>query len=115
MAATPGWYADPAGSGGKRYWDGTEWRGVGVPPASKRSTSIAGRVVLIAAAAVAIAYIIYALVSGIVGGPDRLYINKLHVHGLFAANGVDEHDWEPRSSAPHTPSAMGCKSTPAKT
>ena len=54
-------------------------------------------------------------VSGSGGGPDRLYINKLHVHGLFAATGVDEHDWETQViSAAHTVCDR-LKSTPAKT
>lgn len=29
---TPGWYADPAGSGQQRYWDGTDWGPVAPPP-----------------------------------------------------------------------------------
>lgn len=25
LPAPPGWYADPAGTGGHRYWDGRTW------------------------------------------------------------------------------------------
>lgn len=35
-AAAPGWYADPAGSGSMRYWDGARWTDAlssAVPPA----------------------------------------------------------------------------------
>lgn len=28
---TPGWYPDPLGGQGARYWDGTQWDGA-VPP-----------------------------------------------------------------------------------
>lgn len=28
----PGWYPDPAGGGGQRYWDGTAWGPVAPPP-----------------------------------------------------------------------------------
>jgi hypothetical protein len=27
-----GWYADPSGAPGQKYWDGTQWQGVGVSP-----------------------------------------------------------------------------------
>lgn len=48
MGATPqGWYPDPAGGTGKRYWDGTAWSDGVVPASKKRSTSTAGWVVLI--------------------------------------------------------------------
>lgn len=29
---SPGWYPDPAGSGGQRYWDGRQWAASGPPP-----------------------------------------------------------------------------------
>ena len=29
--APPGWYADPAGGSGQRYWDGAQWTGYAVP------------------------------------------------------------------------------------
>lgn len=32
MAAPAGWYPDPDGSGGQRYFDGADWTGHGVPP-----------------------------------------------------------------------------------
>jgi hypothetical protein len=28
----PGWYPDPSGTGGQRYWDGTQWTGQTAPP-----------------------------------------------------------------------------------
>lgn len=28
----PGWYPDPSGGDGKRYWDGHQWSAVAVPP-----------------------------------------------------------------------------------
>lgn len=50
----PGWYPDPSGAPGQRYWDGQTWSAamappVGTPPAKKSS---AGKVVLIVAASV---------------------------------------------------------------
>lgn len=37
-APKPGWYPDPAGSGGKRYWTGEQWAAQAEPaePARKR-------------------------------------------------------------------------------
>ena len=113
MAATPGWYADPAGGGGKRYWDGQQW--IAFTPTSSSADGNSRRValmfivlgILMAGGCVAVATVAIigngSGVSGSGGGPDRLYINKLHVHGLFAATGVDEHDWETQViSAAHT-------------
>lgn len=32
MTAPAGWYPDPAGSGGQRYFDGLDWTGHYTPP-----------------------------------------------------------------------------------
>jgi hypothetical protein len=45
----PGWYADPGGSGGQRWWDGTRWtehvhRAVGAPPAAPAAPTAANPV-----------------------------------------------------------------------
>jgi hypothetical protein len=32
LRPSPGWYPDPAGTGGVRWWDGTQWTAVTPPP-----------------------------------------------------------------------------------
>ena len=46
-AAVPGWYPDPAGSGGAAYWNGKAWGGEPPkPPANNRGLIIGGSVAL---------------------------------------------------------------------
>jgi hypothetical protein len=40
--APPGWYPDPAGSNGQRYWDGTTWTGH-LSPTPPPSSVVRGR------------------------------------------------------------------------
>ena len=61
----PGWYPDPSGGPGQRYWDGTKWTDVNVPPSTppigprnaRRSTS-----------PLKVLLIIGAVIFGLVGG-----------------------------------------------
>ena len=68
----PGWYDDPAGSGGQRFWDGSGWtdqtraQPASGPPSSYRP---ARRGVLFAGAFVAV-LILGAVVGLVVGGPS---------------------------------------------
>lgn len=53
--AAPGWYPDPSGGGGQRYWDGAAWHDAvpvrpGVPTAGKPPRKVSTRALLIAAA-----------------------------------------------------------------
>lgn len=53
--AAPGWYPDPSGGPGRRYWDGAAWHDAvpahpGVPTAGKPPRKISTKALLIAAA-----------------------------------------------------------------
>lgn len=53
--AAPGWYPDPSGGPGRRYWDGSAWHDAvparpGVPTAGKPPRKISTKALLIAAA-----------------------------------------------------------------
>lgn len=37
MSTAAGWYPDPSGAGGQRYWDGMAWSDVSVPYAQRLS------------------------------------------------------------------------------
>ena len=39
---TPGWYPDPSGGGGQRYWDGRNWTAI-APPGSPAGVPVAAK------------------------------------------------------------------------
>jgi hypothetical protein len=41
----PGWYPDPAGTGGQAYWNGREWQPSSNPPTNNRRLIIVGSIV----------------------------------------------------------------------
>lgn len=61
----PGWYPDPAGSGGRAYWNGREW---GKPPA--RSNPITSKRALIVVGSLFGVVLLLALIGGLTGGDD---------------------------------------------
>lgn len=46
----PGWYPDPCGGGGQRYWDGRAWQATAVAPKPRKSSAL--KVLLIVGAVV---------------------------------------------------------------
>ncbi len=49
-AMPPGWYPDPWGQPGQRYWDGRQWTATAVPAAPRRRTGVWVLVAVIAVA-----------------------------------------------------------------
>jgi hypothetical protein len=72
MSAKSGWYPDPDGKGGQRYFDGARWteaRIAGKKPAPWASLPIAGRIVLAVLGAVVV--VVIAVVASTVGAGDK--------------------------------------------
>lgn len=64
MTTTPGWYPDPAGGSGQRYFDGTQWTDqfAAAPPAEpspqRKGVSVAAKITIAIAAAFAVVVVI---------------------------------------------------------
>ncbi len=63
MGAAAGWYPDPSGGPGQKYWDGVMWHDAvpaqpGVPTASKPKRRLSTRALLVAAAAFAFLFVV---------------------------------------------------------
>lgn len=56
----PGWYPDPAGSGGRAYWNGSEWGQPPKSPTSKRVWIIVGSIVGV--------FLLLVLIGSLAGG-----------------------------------------------
>ena len=77
----PGWYPDPSGAPGTRYWDGNQWtdRAIGSPPSGKSSRTPVQRVEILLAILVIVAV---ASVAGFILFHMVSYENCIeHAHG----------------------------------
>lgn len=89
-APPPGWYPDPAGGGGSRWWDGTTWGAQPVSPVRPPLASIGARfgAILIDALIVAVAVVVMmlpvAVVVGALGSQDGGIEIAAPVIGLIA-------------------------------
>src|SRR5271166_1809222 len=63
----PGWYPNPSGEAGQRYWDGNEWTIVNVPPTPPRPPAAVPRT-RSSMGPLKILAIIGAIIFGLVGG-----------------------------------------------
>jgi hypothetical protein len=62
----PGWYPDPKGTGGRAYWDGSDW---GSPPPTRKPPSQAKVVLSVAGVGVAVILLV-AVANAIFGEND---------------------------------------------
>lgn len=66
--AAPGWYPDPSGARGQRYWDGEAWHdAVPVHPGTPKSKGAPGKVIL----AVVAGLLFVVVIMSVAGGGDE--------------------------------------------
>jgi hypothetical protein len=92
----PGWYPDPSGAPGTRYWDGRRWAATAAPPPKKNNAL---------------------LIVGVVGGVFALLIVGLLILGAIGSSLHDKKPAAPGATPsfpiPTVPSKLPTPSTPS--
>lgn len=91
--AQPGWYDDPAGGDGKRYWDGVAWTD-DVPPTAGRNPWTVGCLGLVAIV------VLVSVLGGVFGGDDSGDGGVEGGGGRYGAEDVCEQFVENRLKSP---------------
>ncbi|MGE2725165.1 hypothetical protein [Mycolicibacterium pulveris] len=105
----PGWYPDPAGSGGRAYWNGREG---GKPP--PRSNPITGKRALIVVGSLFGVVLLLALIGGLTGGDEDDSTAATTTTTSSPAATTTEAPPETTAAAPRPPPAAPPTAPPGK-
>ncbi len=105
----PGWFPDPDGGGGLRYWDGTQWTDQRAPaaPAAPVAKKRRGRGCLTVIGAVVVLFVLLIVVVAILGGTktksatDQVKLTKCNVPdaiGVVYVEGTADNTTSKRST-----------------
>ncbi len=84
-SSPPGWYPDPSGAAGRRYWDGTSWHSA-IPAPAKPPGRVNWPLLISVAGGLVLVLIVVSAVFGGSSAKDDAYIRALTTGGGMRAH-----------------------------